>query len=100
MAEITLVVTGAELSHVRAGNPAQAQIAIRYASEDIAAKVRTLSLMKPATLTLGGCLSFSARDPGAIWRAHNEAQSEDFDALFELLARRPNREMRFLCDLS
>lgn len=97
MAEITLVVTRAELDHVTSGHRDEAQIALRSPSHDIAPKIRGLTSAKRASVTLGGCVTLIAADPGAIWRAHNGAQEEDFDALFNLLARRPDGEMRFLC---
>ena len=99
MGQITLVVTRAELDHCNAGHAAEAQIALRAPSSDIAAAIRDLSSKKRVNLILGGCVILVAADPGAIWRAHNERNSEDFDSLFNLLARRPDKGMRFLCDL-
>lgn len=99
MAEITLVVTRAEFDHVTSGHRNEAQIALRSPSPDIATRIRSLTLAKPASITLGGCVTLIAADPGAIWRAHNGGQAEDFDALFNLLARRPDGEMRFLCQI-
>ena len=94
-----LVVTRAELDHYNAGHAAEAQIALRSPSSDIAPAIKDLTSKNRANLILGGCVSLVAGDPGAIWRAHNEQNIEDFDALFNLLARRPDKEMRFLCDL-
>lgn len=99
MGQITLVVTRAELDHYNAGHAAEAQIAIRSPSPDIAPAIKNLTSMNRANLILGGCVELVAGDPGAIWRAHNEDNVQDFDALFNLLARRSDREMRFLCDL-
>ena len=99
MGQITLVVTSAELNYYNAGHAAEAQIALRSPSADIAPAIRDLTSKNRANLILGGCVTLVAADPGAIWRAHNEENVEDFDTLFDLLARRPDREMRFLCDL-
>ena len=99
MGQITLVVTRPEYEHFNAGHTAQAQIALRSASSDIAPVIAALSSKNRVTPILGGCVSLVAGDPGAIWRAHNEQHAQDFDSLFDLLARRPDDEMRFLCEL-
>lgn len=99
MPEISLVVTRPALNHISAGRQNEAQIAIRSATADIAPRIRQLSANNGVNLQLGGCIVLDVRDPGAIWRAHNAEQLEDFDALFSLLARRPDHEMRFLCDI-
>jgi hypothetical protein len=99
MAEISLVVTRAVLDHVGSGNLAQRQIALRAPSPDIRARVSGLARLQRRYLRLGGCITLVAGDPGAIWRAHNATYAEDFDALYELLARHPDMPMRFLCEL-
>lgn len=99
MGQVTLVVTRPELEHFTAGHRDEAQIALRSPSPDIAPTIRALTSSHRARLVLGGCVSLVAGDPGAIWRAHNEQHAEDFDALFNLLARRPDQEMRFLCEV-
>src|SRR5579862_2023925 len=96
---ISLVVTQRALDHANAGNQSQRQIAIRAPSSDIQPRISQLSARHRAKLRLGGCVNLVAGDPGAIWGAHNQAYAEDFDALFDLLARRPGVEMRFLCEL-
>jgi hypothetical protein len=97
--QITLVVTRRELGHFNAGHTAEAQIALRSPSPDLAPAIVALSSKNRANLMLGGCVSLVAGDPGAIWRAHNDRTAEDFDTLFALLARRPDCEMRFICEL-
>lgn len=99
MGQITLVVTSTELNHYNAGHASEAQIALRSPSPDIAPAIEGLTSMNRANLILGGCVTLVAGDPGAVWRAHNKEDPEDFDVLFNLLARRPDGEMRFLCDI-
>ncbi|MCH8878232.1 MAG: hypothetical protein IIA89_15695 [Chloroflexi bacterium] len=99
MGQITLVVTSAELDHYNAGHALEAQIALRSPSPDIAPTIEELTSKNRANLILGGHVTLVAGDPGAVWRAHNNEAPEDFDALFNLLARRPDGEMRFLCDI-
>ena len=98
MPEITLVVTQAVLTHT-AQRPAEQQIAIRSATPDIWPIISQLTRTNQATITLGGCIDLAVGDPGAIWRAHNAQQVQDFEALFNLLARRPDQDMRFLCTI-
>jgi hypothetical protein len=99
MPEISLVVTRPEFDHA-AGNPKEKQIALRSPSEDIAPSLRDLSLKKRAHLKLGGFLTLDVADPGAIWLAHNDKHSEAFESLWAFLATRPDREMRFLCEVA
>jgi hypothetical protein len=99
MPEISLVVTRPVINHTMHDRQNESQIAIRAATADIAPQIRQLTAGNGANLQLGGCIVLDVRDPGAIWRAHNAQQLEDFDALFNLLARRPDHEMRFLCEI-
>ena len=61
--------------------------------------IQQLTAMNQRTLRLGGCIDLIQGDPGAIWRTHNGQQVRDFDALYNLLERRPDHEMRFLCEI-
>ena len=99
MGLITLVVTKAELDHFNSGHVSEAQIAIRAPSSDIGDVFRGLTTKNRVNLILGECITLVAGDPGAIWRAHNEEYTKDFDSLFFMLSRRPDKEMRFLCEL-
>ena len=99
MGYINLVVTQAELDHYQSGHELEAQIALRSPSPDIAELIRGLTAKNQINFILGGCIILVAGDPGAIWRAHNEEYIKDFDSLFFLLARRPDEEMTFLCDI-
>lgn len=101
MGQLELVVTRAELDHCKeTGNKSERQITLRSPSADIADIIKGLNRNNRVTLVLGSCVSLVVGDTSAIWRAHNEEYSEDFDILFNLLARRPDREMRFLCELA
>jgi hypothetical protein len=53
-----------------------------------------------AKVVLGGFLTVVAGDTGAIWEAHNSGHAEDFEALYTLLARKPDQEMEFSCEVA
>ncbi len=97
MPEISLVVTQAVIAHVSKGNESQRQIAIRNPSAEIAPAIHQLSAQNRKALVLGGALKLIIGDSGAIWLAHNANYESDFVSLYDLLARKPGREMRFLC---
>jgi hypothetical protein len=99
MSEITLVVTQPVVNHVLQDHPNEKQIAIRASTRDVAPTIQQLTAMNRRTLRLGGCIDLILGDPGAVWRAHNGQQVQGFDALYNLLERRPNHEMRFLCEI-
>jgi hypothetical protein len=99
MSEISLVVTRRETEHAR-GHPREKQIAVRAPSEDIARAVQELSSRRRLHLGLGGFLTLDVADPGAIWLAHNDKHQDAFEALWAFLSTRPDREMRFLCEVS
>lgn len=99
MAEITLAVTQRVVAYTSEGRLSETQIALRAPSTEILPTIGQASKTNPVTIRLGGCIDLIVRDPGAIWRVHNTQQLEDFEAFFSLLARRPDREMRFLCEI-
>jgi len=99
MSEITLVVTQGVVDHVLPDHPKEKQIAIRSPTQDIAPTIGKLTRTNQKTLRLGGCIDLVLGDPGAIHRAHNDQKFRDFEALYNLLERRPNHEMRFLCEV-
>src|SRR6266705_3194149 len=100
MAEVSLLVTQAELDYVATGRQNEQQIAVRSASQDVLDSLMQIDGRNRRELVVGGCISLVMGDRGAIWRAHNADRLEDFDALFALLARRPRKEMRILFDLA
>ena len=99
MSEISLRVTHAVLAHAQAERANQRQIAYTDASLDIAPRLAALTAQDRARLLVGESLTVVVGDRGAIWHAHNAAHANDFDALFEFLARHPERPVRFLCRL-
>ena len=99
MAEVTLRVTSGVLSHTSGGREDQRQIALTAPSGDIAPAIAAITGRQPRTLILGGTIQLILADRSAIWRSHNQTHIEDFDALFDFLAHRPDREVRFLCQL-
>ena len=100
MPEVSLLVTLAELNYVAEGRESEQQIAVRSASPDVLDDLMRIDRQNRRQLIVGGCIALVMGDRGAIWRAHNTDRLEDFDALFGLLARRPGKEMRIVCDLA
>jgi hypothetical protein len=70
---------------------------MRLPSADIEPAIRRLGRGVRCTLALGGFARLVAGDTGAIWGSHNVHAAAEFDALFQLLALHPDREMEFLC---
>lgn len=99
MSEISLRVTKAELDHLAEAGKDQRQIALTSPSQDIAAEVSSITAKNRRLLVIGGCIEFVLADRSALWRAHNTDREKDYDALFNLLARRPDHAMRVLCQL-
>ena len=98
MSEVSLLVTSPVLAYT-GDDPREKQIAVRLASKDIADMLASITAGARRELVLGGCIILAIGDRGAVWRAHNTDRLEDFDAIFELLSRRRDCEMRFLCEL-
>jgi hypothetical protein len=99
MPEISLSVTKGVLNYATGPREKERQIAYSMASADIAPRLAAVTTKERILLRLGGLITLSVADRGAIWRAHNEQYVDDFDALFAFLARYPSRPMRFLCEL-
>ena len=100
MGQLTLVVTSRVNQRDTPGTLGERQIAYRSASEDIAPTLAKANADARVPIRLGGFLDLSVGDTGAIWRAHNLANQQEFDNLFDLLRSRPGVEMRFLCELT
>ncbi|MFN3653584.1 MAG: hypothetical protein ACK47B_28735 [Armatimonadota bacterium] len=98
MSTVTLVVTQAVVNHAQAGNLNQRQIAIRNPSPEVRAALSHASAGNRLQLSLGGYVDLVVGDPGAIWLSH-QREKEDFELLYELLARRPNTGMEFTCEI-
>lgn len=99
MSEISLRVTRSVLNHLGDGRKEQRQIALTSSSQDIAEEIGSISAKNRRLLVIGSCIPLVLADRSALWRAHNTDRVADFDAFFELLARRPGQEMRVLCEL-
>lgn len=99
MAEISLAVTKGVLEYTKPRREKERQIAYTAASPDIAGRLAAVTKNQHVKLVLGGRITLIVGDRGAIWRAHNEQNANDFDALFSLLAQYPSQPMRFLCEL-
>lgn len=99
MGQISLVVTSKVLQRDAPGRLGERQIAFRHASPDLAHRLEAANASNQLAIRLGGSATLIVGDTGAIWRSHNRGQDELVDALFALLSRRPDSEMRFLCDL-
>lgn len=99
MAEISLTVTRKVIAYARGEHEGEKQIAYSTPSADIADVLSAVTSSKEAKVTLGGFVTLVVADRGAIWRAHNSGSTDDFDALYSLLAQHPSRKMRFLCEL-
>jgi len=100
MAYITLAVTSRVIQQVKeTGNPDQRQIAIQGASPELRAAIDTASAKKQVTVAVNDVFKLSIGDTDAIWRTHQGGlQRDDFDSLYDLLARRPDTQVRFACD--
>jgi hypothetical protein len=99
VAEISLYVTPGVTDRMATAPAHQHQIAYNEPSRDIAQRLRQVTGQQRVTVRLGGLVVLEVGDTGAIWRSHNERHTDDFEALFHLLARYPGRPMRFLCEL-
>jgi hypothetical protein len=99
VAEIFLAVTKGVLAHATGTREKERQIAYTQATPDIAPRLAEVTTKHRLKLRLGGRITLVVADRGAIWRAHNEENADDFDALFEFLATYPSQPMRFLCEI-
>lgn len=100
MPEISLAVTKGVLDYTKASREKERQIAYTAASADIAARLGEVTKHKHVKVRLAGRITLVVGDRGAIWRAHNEQYTKDFDALFTFLAQYPSQPMRFLCEIT
>ena len=99
MAEISLKVTKAVLAYATGSHEGERQIAYTDATPEIAPRLAAVTTKQRLRLRLGDRITLVVADRGAIWRAHNEEHANDFDALFDFLAKYPSQPMRFLCDI-
>ena len=94
---ITLAVTVPVIQQVNQGHDFQMQLAIRDASTDLSDLIRTANAENKVTVLVCGVFMLFVGDTGAIWRSHQNpgSQTDDFDNLYSLLARRPDVSVTF-----
>jgi hypothetical protein len=100
MAEISLSVTKGVLAYATAERAKERQIAYSEASSEVAAALAKVDRANPVRLRIAGALTLTVSDRGAIWLAHNQDATDDFQALFDFLARYPSQRLRFVCELA
>ncbi len=99
MSELSLRVTKRVIAYAQGERIRERQIAYSSPSADIAGRLSAITKSNRVTVQIGGFVTFVVGDSSAIWRSHNESVSDDFDALFTLLATHPSKRMRFVCDV-
>lgn len=99
MAEISLAVTTKVIAYAAGAREDARLIAYSKATPDIASRLGEANKNHRMTLRIGGLLTLVVADSGGIWRAHNDEHVQDFEALFDFLAKYPSRQMRFLCEI-
>ena len=99
MAEISLAVTKGVLAYATGQHAKERQIAYTRATPEIATRLAEVGTNHRLKLKIADRITLVVADRGAIWRAHNEQQADDFDALFEFLAKYPSQSMRFVCEI-
>jgi len=97
MPHITLAVTPPVLQQVAAGHAYQRQLAIQGASPDLQPLIDTATRHHRVQLAICGVFALTVGDNGAIWGTHQNpgTQTDDFDNLYALLARRPGLPVTF-----
>ena len=105
MTQISLAVTVRVLQNViRAEANSQAglkqrQLTIREASLELVEAFRSATKEHQLQIELNGEFKLYVGDPWAIWFTHQDAglQADDFNSLYDLLSRRPERPVDFPC---
>ncbi len=98
MGEVSIVVTKNVLVEVFVrGHQSQKQIALRGMSADIKAHISNCTKENTKKLILGDSIPLIVSDNHAIWRKANKDSPEDFDDIFNLLSRRPDIPVKFIC---
>lgn len=97
MPHITLKVATAVIEYVRmSGKRNNRQIAFTDYSSEFDA-LRNATKTDRVVVPVNGVFELSVGDISAVWPKHQTAnfQADDFDSLYELLARRPDRWVKF-----
>lgn len=95
MESIKLKVTSNVLFQIQKSNN-QEQIAINSPTGSFAPLLAQANKHNKINVILAGVLKLDIGDTSAIWRAHNSMNEADFDALFNLLSKYPDKEFEFL----
>jgi hypothetical protein len=104
MSEVAVLVMQKGLDYTSRAHRNEAKISLRAPSPDLAPQLSTLNVGHHWTLRLylteTWFVDLVVGDFGAIHRAHqrNPHQVRDFDALYNLLARKPNLGARLRCE--
>ena len=98
MESIKLKVTTNVLFQIQKSNN-QEQISINSPTGSLAPLIAQANKLNRICLVLAGTLPLYLGDTSAIWRAHNSQNEAAFDALFEFLAKYPDQEFEFLCEI-
>ncbi|NTV91022.1 MAG: hypothetical protein HGA22_11795 [Clostridiales bacterium] len=77
----------------------QEQIAITDPTDSLVPLIAQANKLNRICLIFAGALPLDLGDSSAIWRAHNSQNEAAFDALFEFLAKYPDQEFEFLCEI-
>ena len=98
MPHIKLKVTQKVLEQVERVGTSQMQIAIKGGSEDIEKAVLGANRDNKIVIPVSGTFLLVVGDSGAIWLSHQvtKTQTNDFQNLYQLLARRPDYVVTFM----
>src|ERR1051325_1739271 len=97
MPQITLAVTDAarnQANKTAADN--QRQIAIKDASAELQERLKATHKGNKHSILIGGLIELIAGDTDAIWLSHQtgDVQRQDFNCLYELLARHVDQRLQ------
>jgi hypothetical protein len=96
MAYITLAVTANVIAQVDRAGESQRQIAIQDASPELARQIQAATAANRIQVAILSAFELTVGDTSAIWYSHQVGiQPDDFTSLYEILARRPDKQIRF-----
>lgn len=91
MPRISLSVTSAVVRAVSSQGEFQKQISVSAWSPDLERTAMTASRGNTIAIDLGGIFGLVLGDTNAFWRVHQSDDYVEFDHLYDLLARHPDR---------
>ncbi|MGA2217777.1 MAG: hypothetical protein ABSG51_06815 [Terracidiphilus sp.] len=94
---ISLSVTKLVVDYVLLNGETGRQIAIRSASSELQNKISESRRNNRLTVVVGGEFELQIGDTSAIWPNHQTlgSQPANFDDLYDLLSKRPDRQVTF-----